>query len=52
MQIVPVLIEVLESVAKGFENWSEKLKIQCNFINMQRTALLRIARILKKALEM
>ena len=52
VQVVPVVIGALGSVSKGFDKWIEKLDIQCNFVDMQKTALLGTARILLKVLEM
>ena len=52
MQVVPVVIGALGSVSKGFDKWIEKLDIQCNVVDMQKTALLGTARILRKVLEM
>ena len=42
----------LRSVTKGFDKWIEKHDIPSNVIDMQKTALLGIARILRKVLEM
>ena len=52
MQVVPVVIGALGSVTKRFDKWIEKLEIQCNFVDMQKTALLGTARILREVLEM
>ena len=52
VQVVPVVIGALGSVTKRFDKWNEKLDIQCNFVDMQKTALLGTARILRKVLEM
>ena len=52
VQVVPVVIGALGSITKGFDKWIEKLHIQCNFVDMQKTALLGTARILRKVLEM
>ena len=52
VQVVPVVIGALGSVSKGFDKWIGKLDIQCNFVDMQKTALLETARILRKVLEM
>ena len=52
VQVVPVVIGALGSVSKGFDKWIEKLDIQCNFVDMQKTALLGTARILRTVLEM
>ena len=52
VQVVPVVIGALGIVTKEFNKWIEKLDIQCNFVDMQKTALLGTARILRKVLEM
>ena len=52
VQLVPVVIGALGSVSKGFDKWIEKLDTQCNFVDMQKIALLGTARILRKILEM
>ena len=52
MQVVAVVYGALGSVSKGFDKWIEKLDIQRNFGDMQKTALLGTARILRKVLEM
>ena len=51
MDVLPVVIEALGCVAKGLEKWIEKLEIDCNLGVLQKTALLRTARILRKVLE-
>ena len=52
LEVVPVVIEALRSVTKEFDVWIEKLRITNNVRVMQNTALLGIARILRKVLEM
>ena len=52
VHVVPVVIGALGSVYKGCDKWIEKLDIQCNFVDMQKTALLGTAWILRKVLEM
>ena len=47
MEVVPVVIGALGSVTKDFEKWISKLGIRYNRL-MQKTALLRTARILRK----
>ena len=49
LQVVPVVIGALGMVTKEFKKWIEKLDIQCNFVDMQKTAMLGTAR---KVLEM
>ena len=51
VEIVPVVIGVLGSVSAEFDRWMGKLGITCNVGAMQKTALLGIARILRKVLE-
>ena len=46
VEVVPVVIGAIGSVTKGFDRWIEKLDIQCNVTDMQKTALLGTARIL------
>ena len=52
VQVVPVVIGALGSVPKGVDKWIEKLDIPCNIVDMQKTALLGTARMLRKVLEM
>ena len=52
VEVVPVVIETLESVAKEFDEWIEKLGITNNLGVMQKTALFGTAKILRKVLEM
>ena len=52
VQVVPVVIGALGGVPKEFDKWIEKLDIPCNIVDMQKTALLGTARILRKVLEM
>ena len=52
VKIVPVAIGALGSVSAEFDRWMEKLGIICNVGVMQKAALLRTARILRKVLEM
>ena len=52
VEIVPVVIGALGSVSAGFDRWMGKLGITCNVGVMQKTALLGIARIPRKVLEM
>ena len=50
MKVVPVVIGTLGSFTKDFEKWIKKLGIAYNIGVMQKTALLRIARILRQVL--
>ena len=52
VEVIPVVIETLESVAKEFDEWIEKLGITNNLGVMQKTALFGTAKILRKVLEM
>ena len=52
VEIVPVVIGILGSVSAEFDRWMGKLDITCNVGVMQKSAMLRTARILRKALEM
>ena len=51
VEVVPVVIETLESVTKEFDEWIEKLGITNNVGVMQKTALFGTAKILRKVLE-
>ena len=48
VEIVPVVIGALVSASAEFDRWMGKLGITCNVGVMQKTALLRTARILRK----
>ena len=52
VEIVPVVIEALGSVSAEFDRWTGKLGITCNVGVMQKTVMLRTARIPRKVLEM
>ena len=52
VEIVPLVIGARGSVSAEFDRWIGKLGITCNVGVMQKTALLRTARILRKVLEM
>ena len=52
VEIVPVVTGAHGSVSTEFYRWMGKLGITCNVGVMQKTALLRTARILRKVLEM
>ena len=52
VEVVPVVIEAHGSVSKACDRWIEKLRIPLHVGVMQKTALLAIARILRKVLEM
>ena len=52
VQVVPVVIGALGSVTKDFDKWMEKLGIPGDVGVVQKTALLGMARILRKVLEM
>ena len=52
VEIVPVVIGTPRSVSTEFDRLIGKLRITCNVGVMQKTALLRTARILTKILEM
>ena len=51
VEVVPVVIETLESVTKEFDEWIEKLGITNNVGVMQKTVLFGTAKILRKVLE-
>ena len=50
--VVPVVIKALGCVRKESDGWFEKIRITNNVGEMQKTALLGTARILRKVLEM
>ena len=52
VEIVPVVIGALGSVSTEFDKWIGKLGKTCNVGVMQKTALLRTARIRRKVLKM
>ena len=47
VEIVPVVIGALGAVSKNFEQYMERLGIQIKTEHLQKTALLRTARILR-----
>ena len=51
VQVVPVVIGALGNVTEEFNGSIEKLRITNNVGVMQKTALLRTVRILRKMLE-
>lgn len=52
VEVLPVVIGALGSIKKEFDWWLGKLGITDNVGVMEKTALLRIASMLRKALEM
>ena len=52
IEIVPVVLRTLGSVSGEFDRWMGKLGITCSVGIMQKSALLGIARIFRKVLEM
>ena len=52
VEVVPAMIGTHGSATKEFDRWIEKLRIKYYVGVMQKTALLRTARILRKVLEM
>ena len=52
VKVVLVIIGVLGSVTKEFDNWMEKLELPSNVGALQKTALLGTARILRRVLEL
>ena len=52
VQVIPVVVGALGSVSIGFKKLIEKLEISTNITDIQKTVLLRTARILRKVLEM
>ena len=52
VEVAPVVIGTVGSVKKEFDGWIEKLPIKHNVGVMQKTALLKTARISRKVLKM
>ena len=52
VRVIPVVIGALGSVSKRFDKWIEELEIKPNVVDIQKSALLGTARILRKVLEM
>ena len=52
VEVVPVVIGALGCVRRESDGWTEKLRITNNVGVIQKTALLGVARILNKVLEM
>ena len=50
VEVVPVVIETLESVTKEFDEWIEKLGITNNVGVMQKTALFGTAKIFEESI--
>ena len=50
--VIPIVVGSLGSISKRFEMWTDKLGIKINIKDVQKTALLHSARILRKVLEM
>ena len=51
IDVIPVILGVLGSVTKNFENYVDPIGIKINLHTVQKTALLGAARILRKVLE-
>jgi len=47
--IVSIVIGTLASVTKEFQKWCKNLDTLCNATGMQKTVLLKTARVLKKS---
>ena len=52
VEVIPVVIGSLGSVAKKFDKWIERHEIDSNLGVLQKTALLGTAIILRKILEL
>ena len=51
VEVVSVVVSTLGCVARGFDDWVDKLGIKTNLHLLQKTALLETARVLRKVLE-
>ena len=52
VDIIPIVVGSLGTVSKRFQCWLEKIGMKVNIKDVQKTALLKSARILRKVLEM
>ena len=52
VEVVPVVVGVLGCISKGFSRWMDTLGIKLNVGMVQKSVLLRTARILRKVLDM
>ena len=51
VEVIPIVVGALGAVSKKLDKWIEKLGIRIRIEILQKTALLRTARILRKSLE-
>ena len=51
VEAVPVVVGALECISKGFSGWMDTLGIKLNVGMVQKSVLLRTARILWKVLD-
>ena len=52
VEVIPVVIGALGTVTKHFEKWIEKLDLDLRIEVLQKPWLLRLARIIRKVLDM
>ena len=52
VEVVPVVVGALGCISKGFSGWIDTLGITLNVRMVQKSVLLRTARILRKVLDM
>ena len=52
VDVVPVVVGALGTVAKGFKGWIEKMGLQLTVEELQRPCLLGTARVIRKVLDM
>ena len=52
VEVIPVVVEALGTVAKGFKGWIEKMGLQLTVEELQKPCLLGTARIIRKVLYM
>ena len=51
VELVPVVVEALGCISKGFSEWMDTLGIKLNAGMVQKSVLLGTARILRKVLD-
>ena len=51
VEVIPVVVRALRTITKNLGKWNEKIGIKIKAEHIQKTAILRTARILRKVLE-
>ena len=49
--MVPIIIGALGTIGKDFENWLQKIEIECSTEVLQAACLIGTAKILRKVLD-